>query len=170
MDYNDTRSNTGQGNGRGLWEESEQFQDSSASVGELLKRLSGDMGTLVSQEVHLAKAELRETAATAAKGAAKLGVAMTFAIAGMIALTAFLVIALGDAIDNYWLAALLVGAAELLLGVMLAKSGMKSMKGPDMKPRETIASLHENKAWAGREARDLKREMSSGGATANTGR
>ena len=170
MDYNDTRGTTGQLNGRAPWEGGGDFQDAGPSVGELLKRLSSDMGTLVSQEVHLAKAELRETAATAAKGAAKLGVAMTFAIAGLIALTAFLVIAIGDAIDNYWLAALLVGSVQLLVGVMLARSGIKSMKSPDMKPRETIASLHENKAWAGREARDLRREMSSGGATANTGR
>ncbi len=156
------------GNGRGTWNEDE-YRDDGPSLGELLKRLSGDMGTLVSQEVHLAKAELRESASTAAKAASKLGVAMTFAIAGTIALTAFLVIAIGGAIDNYWLAALIVGAAELLAGVLLAKGAINSMKSSGIKPTETIETLREDKAWAAREARDLKREMSSH-STANNSR
>ncbi len=159
-------SGPAQTNGRGIWD-GDEYHGEGPSLGELLKRLSTDMGTLVSQEVDLAKAELKESASTAAKGATKLGVALTFAIAGTIAVTAFLVIAIGDAIDNYWLAALIVGAAELLLGVLLAKSAVSSMTSPEMKPRETIESLREDKEWAGREARDLKRDMS---ATANTAR
>lgn len=154
------------GNGRGTWED--DHRNDGPSLGELLKRISGDMGTLVSQEVHLARTELRDSAATAAKGTAKLGVAMTVANAGAIALTAFLVIAIGDAIDNYWIAALVIGAAELILGVMLAKSAINSMKSPDMKPRETIDSLREDKAWAQREARDLKRDMSSASTVTNS--
>jgi uncharacterized membrane protein YqjE len=114
----------------------------------------------VSQELSLAKAELRESASIAARGAAKLGVALTFAIAGIIALTAFLVIAIGGAIDNYWLAALIVGAVELIIGGALAKNALGSMKGPALKPQETLESLREDKTWAGREARDLKRDLS----------
>ena len=109
-------------------------------------------------------------AKAAAKGGAKLGVAMTFAIAGTIALTAFLVIAIGDAIDNYWLAALIVGALELGIGMVMAKSAMRSMTGSDIKPTETMNSLRENKQWAGNEARDLKREITSANSTANGSR
>ena len=152
--------------GRGIWN-GDEYRYEEPSLGELLKRLSADMGTLLSQEASLAKAELRESAATAAKGAARLGVALTFAIAGTIALTAFLVIAIGGAIDNYWLSALIVGTAELLVGVVLAKSAMSSMTGPSIKPRETIESLREDKQWVGQEARDLKRGMSG---NANTSR
>jgi uncharacterized membrane protein YqjE len=151
-------SATARANGRGIWN-GDDYPHEEPSLGQLLKRLSADMGTLVSQEASLAKAELRESAATAAKGAAKLGIALTFAIAGTIALTAFLVIAIGGAIDNYWLAALIVGAAELLVGVVLARSAMSSMTGPSIKPRETIESLREDKQWVGQEARDLKRHV-----------
>ncbi len=168
MIQDDARGSPAQGNSRERWEGNGGYED--PSLGDLLKRLSGDMGTLVSQEMHLAKTELRETAATAAKGAMKLGVAMTVANAGVIAFTAFLVIAIGNAIDNYWLAALIVGAAELLLGGVLAKSALNSMKSGELKPHETVDSLREDKAWAAREARDLKREMVSGTLTSNTGR
>lgn len=156
------------GNGRGTWNEGE-YRDDGPSLGELLKRLSGDMGTLVSQEVHLAKAELRESAAAAGRSAVRLGIAITVANAGFIALTAFVVIALGGALGNYWIAALIIGAGELLLGIVLAKGAIDSMKSPEMKPTGTIESLRQDKAWAGREARDLKREMSSH-STANNSR
>jgi uncharacterized membrane protein YqjE len=156
----------GRGDGRGTWNEETHF-DNEPSFGELLKRLTGDMGTLVSQEVNLAKAEMRESARVVAKGGAKLGVAMTFAIAGTVALTAFLVIAFGGALDNYWLAALIVGAVELGLGMILAKSAIGSMTSPDMKPAETMKTLREGKQWAGNEARDLKREITSANSTAN---
>lgn len=168
MIQDEIRDIRGSGNGRGAWSDS-GYGDEGSSLGEILKRLSGDMGTLVSQEVSLAKAELRESASVATKGAAKLGVALTFATAGIIALTAFLVIAVGGAIDNYWLAALIIGAAELIIGGMLARSALGSMKGPALKPQETIESLREDKAWAGREARELKRDLSKTHA-ANTSR
>lgn len=168
MIQDEIRDIRGSGNGRGTWTDG-GYGEEGSSLGEILKRLSGDMGTLVSQEVSLAKTELRESASVAAKGAAKLGVALTFATAGIIALTAFLVIAVGGAIDNYWLAALIVGAAELIIGGMLANRAIGSMKGPALKPQETIESLREDKAWAGRQARELRRDLSKRNA-ANTSR
>src|SRR5688500_3990809 len=120
MIQDEIRDIRGSGNGRGTWGDG-GYEEEGPSLGEILKRLSGDMGTLVTQEMSLAKAELRESASVAAKGAAKLGVALTFATAGIIALTAFLVIAVGGAIDNYWLAALIVGAVELIIGGLLAR-------------------------------------------------
>ncbi len=61
------------------------------SVGQLLSEVSRDISTLMRQEVELAKAELKESASKAGKGAGMFGGA---GIAGFLALT-FLSIARG---------------------------------------------------------------------------
>src|SRR5688500_3366524 len=75
------------------------------SLGDLLRRLTTDTGELVRQEMTLAKTELREAGGTLARDGTKIGIAVGLALAGVLTLTAFLVIALGDALDNYWLSA-----------------------------------------------------------------
>jgi uncharacterized membrane protein YqjE len=165
------------GDGRGQWQDSPAYQDGNTaagegpSLGELLKRLSTDMGSLVSQELALAKAEMRDSVSEAVKGVTKLSVAMALALAGAIALTAFLILGLGGVLDDrYWLSALIVGVVELGLGIWAAKSAIKSMGEATQKPTETVESLKEDKQWASREMKDLKREMTSGDAPAQTGR
>ena len=91
----------------------------------IFKRLTGDSADLVRHEVALAKAELRETGSMLAADAAKVGAALALALAGALALTAFLVIALGNLLDGrYWLSALLVGAVMLAVGAVLAKNAV----------------------------------------------
>ena len=165
------------GDGRGQWRDSPAYQEANAfagegpSLGELLKRLSSDMGRLVSQELALAKAEMRESVTEAVKGVTKLSIAMALALAGAIALTAFLILGLGAVLDDrYWLSALIVGVVELGLGVMAAKSAIKSMGQAAQKPAETVESLKEDKEWASQEMKDLKREVTSGDTPAQTGR
>jgi|SRR5688500_12064379 len=141
-----------------------------ASLGELLKRLSADMGNLVSQEAKLAKAELKESASTAAKAGVKLGIALTLAMAGSIALTAAIIVAAGAAFDNYWIPALIVGGIELAIGATMARGAVSSFKGSEMKPAETLDTLRESKAWAAREARELKQSIAPGNSPANAAR
>ena len=83
-----------------------------ASLGELFKRLTGDTSELIRQEAALAKAEMRDMASELAGDAAKVGVAAGLALVGVLALGAFLVIALGNQMGGaYWLCALIVGVA-----------------------------------------------------------
>jgi hypothetical protein len=122
-------------------------------------------------EKALAKAELRESAVTAVKGVTKLGASLALALAGSIALTAFLVLGLGDLLGGrYWLAALIVGAVELALGVVSARSAMKSMSEAVHKPAEAVESLREDKEWVGREVKELRREITTAGEPARSGR
>ena len=129
------------------------------SLGELVKQLSADTGQLVRQEVALAKTELREAGATLARDGAKIGMAVGLALAGLLALTAFLIVALGDALDNYWLSALIVGAVFLGVGAVLAKSAVNDVKRRGVMPQETVATLREDAAWAKQESREFKREL-----------
>ena len=130
-----------------------------ASLGDLLKQLTSDTGELIRQEVNLAKAEMRQTGATIARDGAKLGIAFGLALAGVLALAAFLVVALGDLFNNYWLSALLVGAVFVAIGGVLAKNAMSDVKRRGLKPDETIDTLKEDATWAKQEAREFKREL-----------
>jgi uncharacterized membrane protein YqjE len=150
------------GDGLAPWEDSYRAQQEDPSLGELLKRLSNDTGELVSQEVALAKAELRESAANISKGAVKLGVALMFGLTGALTLTAFLIIGLGGATGGHYAAwALVIGAAELIIAALAANGARKSMRPSEIKPEETIESLREDKNWARNEMKDLKRDLTS---------
>lgn len=144
---------------------------SDASLGDLLKRLTSDSADLVRHEVALAKAELRETGSMLAADGAKVGAAVGLALAGALALTAFLVIGLGNLLDGrYWLSALIVGAVMLAVGALLAKNAVNDVKRRGLAPRQTIATLREDKAWAGREARDLKHDLTTDPTVSSTQR
>jgi uncharacterized membrane protein YqjE len=132
----------------------------SASLGELLKRLSADGGHLVQQEIQLAKAELHESAATAAAATGKIAVAGLLMLPGILALTAALIIGLGVLMDNYWLSSLLVGAVILVGAGVMAKRAMAGFKAA-LAPRATLHTLQDDAAWAKRETTRVKQKLSA---------
>ncbi|MBC7791420.1 MAG: phage holin family protein [Anaerolineae bacterium] len=129
------------------------------SLGDLFKRLSVDAAELLRQEADLAKVEIRETGATLARDAAKLSVAFAMGLAGVLSFAAFLVVALGDLLDNYWLGALVVAVAFLGTSGVLLKSALNDIKRRGLKPQETIGTLREDVDWARSEVKELKREL-----------
>jgi hypothetical protein len=98
----------------------------SASLGDLLAEVSRDISTLMRQEVELAKAELRQSATRAGKGAGMFGGA---GVAGFMALL-FLSItvwwALGYLIGNAW-SALVVAVIWGIVAAVLAMRGKKEI-------------------------------------------
>ena len=160
-------------NGDGLtpWESDYRAQHADPSLGELLKRLSNDTGDLFSQEVALAKAELKESAANIGKGVTKLGAALVFGLTGVFAPTAFLIIGLGGATGGrYATWALIVGALEVIIAAFAVNGARKSMRPGEIKPAETIETLREDKSWAKEEVRDLKHDLTSTPATSQQNR
>jgi uncharacterized membrane protein YqjE len=129
------------------------------SLGELFKRLTTDTTELIRQEMSLAKVEMREAGATLARDATKIGIAVGFALAGVLALAAFLVVGLGDLLANYWLAALIVGVLLLAVGGYLVKSATSDIKRRGLAPRETVQTLRDDASWAKEEGREVKREL-----------
>src|SRR5262245_61274298 len=90
------------------------------TLSELLRRFAQDAGALVRQEIALAKLELHQTVKGYTSEAAKIGVAVGVGFLGVFGLTAFAIVGLGDLINNYWLAALIVGGALLAVAALLA--------------------------------------------------
>ena len=101
--------------------------DDHRSLGELVGAVTNDMSTLLRQEIALAKAEAKESAAHAGKGAGMLGGA---GVAGHFVLL-FLSIALwwglGNAIGHGW-SALVVAAVWAVVAAVLAVVGRKQLQ------------------------------------------
>ena len=130
------------------------------SLADLFRRLTTDAGELVREEVNLLRAELKQAGSTLAKDGQKIGIAVGLALLGAFALTAFLIILLGQLLGgNYWLSALIVGAVFLGVGAFLAVSAINDVKGRGIMPQQTIASLKEDVAWGKQETREVKREL-----------
>ena len=134
---------------------------SEAPLGELLRRFGQDAGTLIKQEITLAKLELRESVKGLAQDAGKLGAAAGLALFGGFALLAFVIIGLGDLIDNYWLSALIVAVLLLGAAAVLAKGALAHMKSNSLAPQETVQTLKEDQRWAKREVQDFKQSLKS---------
>ena len=124
-----------------------------ASVGELISKVGEDFSTLVRQEVALAKAELKESAAKAGKGAGMLGGA---GVAGHFVLL-FLSIALwwgiGNATGWAW-SALIVAAVWAVIAAILAAVGRKELKQVEGLPKTTDTAKQIPNAVKGHEERN----------------
>ena len=97
------------------------------SLGELISEVTGDLSTLMRQELELAKAEVQQSASRAGKGAGMLGGA---AVAGYFVLL-FLSIALwwaiGAATGLGW-SALIVAVIWGIIAAVLAATGRASLR------------------------------------------
>src|SRR5690242_13143734 len=103
--------------------------DSRASVGELFSEVAEDLSTLMRQEVELAKAELRQSAIRAGKGAGLLAGA---GVSGHMVLLFASVAAwwgLGDAVGHGW-SALIVAAIWLMIAAVLGLMGRREIAVP----------------------------------------
>ena len=98
-----------------------------SNVGELFADISRDLSTLIRQETELAKAELRQSATRAGKGAGMLGGA---ALAGhfvLLFLSITLWWGLGNAIGRAW-SALVVAVVWAVIAAVLASIGRREIK------------------------------------------
>lgn len=134
-------------------------RNSEPSFGDLVSRLTTQTGVLIRQEVALAKVELRETGTTLARDSAKVGAGLMIAWAGMLALTAALVVGLANLFDSYWLAALVVGAIYVIVGWMLARSAMNDVRHRGLAPKQTVDTLREDADWAKEQAKALGQDL-----------
>lgn len=131
------------------------------SLGELFRQLAEDSATLVKQEVALAKTEMSRNIKNAARDAVMVAVGAGVALLGVIVLLAALVILLGDALNNYWLGALIVGLVFLAIGGLLAVSNLNKLKHEELAPDRTIKTLQEDKRWLQNEIQQAKTDLTT---------
>ncbi|HEX5871651.1 MAG TPA: phage holin family protein [Longimicrobium sp.] len=129
------------------------------ALGDLFRQLAQDSATLVRQEMNLAKAELKSNVKSVARDAAMVAIGGILALVGVVVLIVFLVVAVGDALDNYWLGALVVGVLFLLVGGLLAMSSLKKLKHEEVAPTRTLETLREDKQWLQSEIKQARRDL-----------
>ena len=121
------------------------FSDESGrSIGELFRQLSRDFGTLLQQEVELARTELRQKASQAARAAGAIGGGALLIFAGFLILLQAVVVWLAAALGSPALAALIVGAVAVLAGAGLVMLGRNRLKPEELMPRRTVESLRQD--------------------------
>lgn len=132
------------------------------SLGSLLKELSGESGTLVRQEVALAKAELAEKAGVMGRNLAAVVVGAVVATAGAMLLLFGLALSLYFVLWrvvglSQWLAGILAfpvfGAVIALVGYSMIRKGVNTLKNTSPIPEQTVQSLKEDKQWLTNQAK-----------------
>lgn len=117
------------------------------SIGELFGELARETGTLVKQEVQLAKTELSQKAAFAGKNAGVVGAGALVGVVAMITFAGALTLLLGLAMP-LWASALIVTAVFGLVAYLLVRKGLSAFDANKLKPTQTIASIQDNRQWA----------------------
>ncbi len=109
------------------------------SLGDLVGEVTRDISTLMRQELELAKAELRQSAARAGKGAGMLGGAAYAAMMAIFFLTVALWWALGTQIGLGW-SAVVVAIIWAIVGGILYAVGRRKLQEVQGAP-QTVESL-----------------------------
>jgi uncharacterized membrane protein YqjE len=117
------------------------------SVPEVLQDIIGNLQEIVRSEFRLAKTELKEEAARAAKPAATFGLGLVLGFYGIGFLLLAFVYGLSTVMAG-WLAALLVGTILAIVAIALMSSSGKKLKRVNPTPDKTIQSIEENVQWA----------------------
>ena len=102
-----------------------------SSLGELLGEVSRDLSTLIRQEMELAKAEIRQTATRAGKGAGLLGGAGYAGLMAVFFLSIALWWALGYLVGNAWSAVIvaIIWAIVALVLYLIGRKQLATVKG-----------------------------------------
>jgi Putative Actinobacterial Holin-X, holin superfamily III len=132
-----------------------------ASIGELVDRITSDASRLVRLEATLARAEVKEARTRVKEMATRFAIAGAFGVSAAVALTAFLVIALAEAIDSWSASALIVGVALLVGAWILGRAGLARVADGKVGLPRTAASLAEGARWGKEELRAFKREFTA---------
>jgi len=112
-----------------------------ASVGELTARLSHDLSTLIRDELRLAQVETSDKAKKVGLGVGLFGVSALIAYLGAATFVAAAILGLANAVDP-WIAAVIVGAALLLIAAIAALAGKQGVSaGTPPVPTEAMAGI-----------------------------
>src|SRR6187549_2654493 len=124
----------------------QQLMKEQASLGDLFSDLAAQTGKLIRQEAALAKSEFTDKAAAAGKDIGLVAAGAFVGYAGLLSLTAAIVILLGYVIP-VWASALIVGVVMAVAAYLLVMSGLTHLKKANWAPEETIGSIKEDAEW-----------------------
>jgi uncharacterized membrane protein YqjE len=113
-------------------------------IGDLFRELTGETTALLRAEVALARSEIGEKVEQAKTGVTSMLAGSVVLFAGILGLMAAAILALSR-IWPAWAAALVVGGAVTLIGLVLVLVGRSRVKTGNLTPDRTMESLHATK-------------------------
>jgi hypothetical protein len=116
------------------------------SIAALLADLANDIRTLFRLELALFKAELVEKLRRLGCGLATLVLGVFLALSGWLALLAAAIMALATVVRP-WLAAMIVGAAAMVVAGLLLYLARRWLAPASLVPRRTVGAVREDEAW-----------------------
>ncbi len=116
-------------------------------LAEVFQDIVGNVQEIIRSELRLAKAELKQEAGTAAKASVALLAGLVFGIYAIGFLLLALVYGLAQLIGSWWIGALIVGGALLLLTRVMLGVGRARLRAINPAPERTIRSAKESLAW-----------------------
>ena len=139
------------------------WRHDSRSLGQMLRDLSEDASTLVRKEIALATTEVGEKISQIKSGVTELGLGAVVLLAGLLVLLQAAVWGLANLLGNVALAALIVGGAVVLIGLVLLMAARKNLRAANLTPERTMAAarrdtemVRENSDRAAAEARHAR--------------
>ena len=114
-----------------------------AGIGELLGNVATDLQDLVRGEVRLARAEIDQKLDRLISAAIWLGGGALVAFAGLVVFLMGAAAILGLFMPA-WLALFLVGAAIVIVGALVARSGLEQLSLKTLVPDQTASSLQKD--------------------------
>jgi cbb3-type cytochrome oxidase subunit 3 len=115
----------------------------------LLRELGDEIGTLVRQEIALAKVELTEKLQPAEAAAGMFSGTLVLALGAFGALTTFLIAGIARLGVELWLSALIVTIVYGVVAFVLAQTGKKKMQeATPLVPEQTAQTVKEDIEWA----------------------
>lgn len=118
--------------------------ETDTSVGGLLRQLTHEVPSLITKELALAKAEISESLRATKAGAGSVATGGAVLLGGFIILLMSAVYGLSNVVAP-WLAALIVGAVVVVIGLVMVSAGKKKFEASSFKPERTIHSVNKDK-------------------------
>ena len=118
------------------------------SLGDLFSDLSRQLGTLIRQEIDLARTETTAKVTSAGRDAALIVAGGAIAKAGVILFLGAVVLILVRIGLDAWLAALIVGVIAIGVGAFLIDRGRTRLANVDVVPERAIDTAREEAEWA----------------------
>jgi hypothetical protein len=118
------------------------------SLGQLFGDLSRQLGTLVRQEIELAKTETTSRVTSLGRDAAMVGAGAALGYAALLVGLVGIAILLADLGLAPWLAFVVVAVVVGVIAAVLVQQGRTRLQRADLTPRETIETLKDDAAWA----------------------
>ncbi len=126
------------------------------SAGDLARELTEQAGSLIRQELRLARLEITEKISSMSRHIAYIAIGALLGYAALLALVQAAINGLGAGIWHgnnawiwlaVWLAPLAIGLIIAAVGYALIQKGISTLKKDSIVPEKTLETMRENKQW-----------------------